>query len=58
MKTPDALCMLILKLPNGVLDKWNRKVLMLRRSQQREPSLKDFIELFDEEIVLVNDPIF
>ena len=58
MKTPDTLCMLILKLPNGVLDKWNRKVLMLRRSQQREPSLKDFIELFDEEIVLVNDPIF
>ena len=58
MKTPDTLCMLISKLPNGVLDKWNRKVLMLRRSQQREPSLKDFIELFDEEIVLVNDPIF
>ena len=58
MKTPDTLCMLILKLPNGVLDKWNRKVLMLRRSQQRKPSLKDFIELFDEEIVLVNDPIF
>ena len=52
--TPGTLCMLVLKLPNGVADRWNRKAVMLQRSQQREPSLKDFIEFFDEE----NDPIF
>ena len=58
METPDTLCMLVSKVPNGVTDRWNRKTLMLQRSQQKEPSLKDFIELFDEESVLVNDPIF
>ena len=58
METPDTLYMLVSKLPNGVADRWNRKALMLRRSQQREPSLKDFIEFFDEETVLVNNPIF
>ena len=31
---------------------------MLRRSQQRELSLKGFIEFFDGETLLVNDPIF
>ena len=58
METPDTLCMLFSKLPNGVADRWNRKALMLRRSEQSEPSLKDFIEFLDEETVLVNGPIF
>ena len=58
MGTPDTLCMLVSKLPKGVADRWNRKALMLRRSQQGEPSLKDFIEFFDGEIILVKDPIF
>ena len=31
---------------------------MLQRSQHRAPSLKNFIEFFDEETVLVSDPIF
>ena len=58
METPGTLGMLVSKLPNDVADTWNRKALMLRRSQQREPSLKDFIEFFDEETVLVvNYPI-
>ena len=58
METPGTLCMLVSKLPNGIADRWNRKVLMLRRSQQRKPSLKYFIEFFNEETVLVNDPVF
>ena len=49
--------MLVSKLPNGVADRWNRKALMLQRSQQREPSLKRFIEFFDEETALVNNLI-
>ena len=57
-ETPDTLCMLVLKSANGVADRCNRKALVLKRSQQREPSLKDFIEFFDEETVLVNNPIF
>ena len=58
METPETLCMLVLKLSNGVADTWNRKSLMLRRSKQSGPPLKDFIEFFEEEIILVNDPIF
>ena len=58
MGTPDTLCMLVSKLPKGVTDRWNRKALMLRRSQQGEPSLKDFLEFFGEEIILVKGPIF
>ena len=50
--------MLVSKLPNGIADRWNRKALMLRKIQQRESSLRDFIEFFDEETVLVNVPIF
>ena len=58
METSDTPCMLVSRLPNGVVDRWNRKALMLRRSQQRELSLKDFIEFFDEETVLINNFIF
>ena len=58
METPDTLYMLVSKLPNSVADRWNRKTLMLRKSQQREQSVKDFTEFFDEETVLVNNPIF
>ena len=57
METPDNLCMVVSKLPDGVADRSNRMALMLWRSQQREPSLKDFIEFFDEE-TSINDPIF
>ena len=58
METPDTLCTLFLKLPNGAVDRWNRKALIVRKIQQREPSLKDFIGFFDEETVLVNDSMF
>lgn len=58
METPGTLIMLVSKLPNNVSDMWNRKTLMPRRGQQREPSLKDFIEFFDEETVLARNPIF
>ena len=46
MEILDTLCMLVSKLQNGVAYRWNRKALMLQRSQQRETSLKDFIEFF------------
>ena len=57
METPYTLCMLVSKLPVGTADRWKRKALMLWKNQQREPSLKDFIEFCDEETVLVNNPI-
>ena len=52
LDTPDVLCSLISKLPGNTRDRWNRRVLNLRRHEQIEPELADLIELVEEEVVL------
>ena len=47
--------MLLAKLPGHTRDKWARRVLTIRRRQMSEPDLVDFIELVNDEILLVND---
>ena len=37
LETPETLCGLVSNLSNDVADRWNRKALMLHRSQQRGP---------------------
>ena len=37
LETPETLCGLVSNLSNDVADRWNRKALMLQRSQQRGP---------------------
>ena len=56
--TPEILCMLISKLPGNTRDRWNRNVLILRRQHRREPELEDFIDFFNNETQLANDPLF
>ena len=58
MDTPEILCMLVSKLPGNTRDRWNRKVLITRRQHRREPELEDFIDFFDNETQLANDPLF
>ena len=58
LDTPDVLCSLVSKLPGNMRDRWNRKVLMLRKHQQLEPELSDLIDFLEEEMVLANDPLF
>ena len=58
MHTPEILCMLISKLPDNTRDRWNRKVLITRRQHRRQPELEDFIDIFDDETQLANDPLF
>ena len=58
LDTPDTLCSLITKLPRNTRDRWNRGVLNLRRHEQRKPELADLREFVEEEVVLVNDPLF
>ena len=58
LDSPDILCMLISKLPGGIMERWNRKVLNIRRCQVREPTLDDMTYFIEEEIVLMNDPLF
>ena len=58
MDAPEILCMLILKLVGNTRDRWNRKVLTIRRQYRREAELEDFIDFFDDETQLANDPLF
>ena len=43
LSTPEMLCILISKLPGGLMDRWNRTVQAIRRKQRKEPDLQDLI---------------
>ena len=58
MDTPEVLCLLIAKLPGGLMDRWNRKVQAIRKGHLSEPDLQDLIKFVEEETVLMNDPLF
>ena len=58
LDTPDILCMLTSKLPSGVMERWNREVLKIRRQQHREPDLEDFAKSVADEAILMSDPLF
>ena len=58
LDTPDVLCLLVSKFPGSLIDRWNRKVLGIRRKELREPNLQDLIELVEIENALVHDPMF
>ena len=47
LDSPDILCMLISKLPGGIMERWNRKVSNIRRSQVREPTLDYMTDLIE-----------
>ena len=50
--------MLIYKFPGCVRERWNRKVLFIRRTHKRDPKLFDLLRFVEEESMLVNDPLF
>ena len=58
ISTPDILCMLVSKLPNGLIDMWNRTAYNIRKRQECEPSLSDLIKYVDQEATLVNNLMF
>ena len=58
LDSSDTICLLLSKLPGYLRDRWNRKVLQIRKREYREPSLRDLVDFFSEEFTLVNDPIF
>ena len=49
--------MLTSELPNGIMERWNREVLKIRR-QHREPNLEDFTKYVEDETMLMSDPLF
>ena len=56
--TPEMLCMLIAKLPGGLMNRWNRKVQAIRKKHLGEPDLQDLIKFTEEETILVNNLLF
>ena len=58
INTPDILCMLVSKSPNGLIDRWNRIAYNICKNRECEPSLSDLIEFVDQETTLFNDPMF
>ena len=58
LDTPDILCMLTSKLPSGIMERWNREVLMIRRQQHRETNLENFTNYVEDEAILMRDPMF
>ena len=50
--------MLVSKLPNALIDRWNKITYNIRKKHECEPNLSDLIEFVDQETTLVNDPMF
>ena len=58
LDTPNILCMLTSKLPSGIMERWNREVLKIRRQQHREPNLEDFTKYVEDEAILTSNSLF
>ena len=58
LDTAGMLCILISKLPGGLMDRWNRTVQAIRRKQRREPDLQDLIQLVEKQKTLMNNLLF
>ena len=58
LDTPDVICMILLKVPGFLQDRWNRHVHKIRKNQTREPGLLDLTNFIEDKMNLVNDPLF
>ena len=56
LDTPEIMCMLLSKLPHGTREKWSGRVQLIRRKQGKEPELANFIDLVNDENLIVTDP--
>ena len=58
LDTPDVICMILAKTPGYLQDRWKRNVQKIRKVQMQEPGLIDLTNFIEDEMVLVNDPLF
>ena len=58
LDSPDILQVLQSKLPYSMQDKWNRRAVKLRTSNQREANFADFLEIVQTETMVANDPMY
>ena len=50
--------MILSKIPGFLQDRWNKHVDKIRENQIGEPALLNLTDLIEDEINLVNDPLF
>ena len=50
--------MLLSTLPGGTRDRTLRRVLLIRRKQEKEPELTNVIDFVNDENLIVSDPVF
>ena len=58
LDSPDVIFMILSKVPGHLQGRWNRNALRIRRTETREPGLLDLTNLIEDEMILVNDPLF
>ena len=58
LDAPDVICMILAKTPGYLQHRWNRNVKKIRKTQTREPGLIVLTNFIEDEMVLVNDPLF
>ena len=58
LDTPNAICMILAKIPGYLQDRWNRNAQKIRKVQMREPGLIDLTNFIEDKMVLVNDSLF
>ena len=58
LDTPEIICTVLSKLPLHLQDRWNRNTLQFQRKFSKEPQLIDLTNFVEDEITLVNDPLY
>ena len=46
------------KVPGHLQERWNRYALRIRKTETREPGLLNLTNFIEDEMILVNDPLF
>ena len=58
LDTPEMICMILAKQPLHFQDRWNRNTTLLRRRGSREPTLTNLSDFVEDEMTLINDPLY
>ena len=58
LDSPEILSMMISRFPRHMRDRWNTKVLSLKKGTKKEPTSSDLSYSIEEESALVDDPLF
>ena len=57
LDSPDVICMILSKVP-VICKTGGKNALRIRRTETREPELLDLTNFIEDEMILVNDPLF